>query len=53
MTIVFPAKLLPPDAVAILQRAAMTPIPADRIKAIETATEKVQRMYPQLFRKES
>lgn len=44
---------LPADAVALLQRAAQTPITADdplaRVKAIEQATKRIKRDYPNHF----
>lgn len=44
---------LPPAAVKLLQQAAQTPItradPLARVKAIEKATERVKREYPQYF----
>lgn len=47
------AKVLPPDAVRLLQQAAQTPItradPLARVKAIDKATERVKRKYPQYF----
>lgn len=48
---------LPPDAVALLQRAAITPITADdplaRVKAIEAATQRVKLKYPNLFKEKA
>lgn len=49
-------RILPPTAIALLQRAACTPIPAydplARIKAIEQATSLVRAMYPFHFKPE-
>lgn len=47
-----PHRLLPPDAIAILQRAAKseTGTPMQRRKAMEEAEKRVKRMYPQFFR---
>lgn len=48
--------LLPPDAIAILQKAAQTPTPAHdpfaRVKAIDKACERIKRMYPNHFKTE-
>jgi len=45
---------LPPQAVRLLQQAAQMPItradPLARVKAIEKATERVKRQYPQSFK---
>ena len=45
---------LPPEAMRLLQQAAQTPItradPLARVKAIEKATERVKRQYPQFFK---
>lgn len=45
---------LPAEAVAQLQRAALTPIPADdplaRVKAIEQVTKRIKREHPDLFK---
>ena len=50
------ANPLPPAAIAQLQRAAQTPITADdplaRVKAIEQATARVKRDYPEFFNQE-
>lgn len=44
---------LPAEAVALLQRAANTPITADdplaRVKAIEQVTKRIKRDYPNHF----
>ena len=49
-----PAKVLPPEAARLLQQAAQTPIPGHdplaRVKAIDKATERVKRQYPQFFK---
>lgn len=49
-----PAKLLPLEAARLLQQAAQTPIPGHdplaRVKAIDKATERVKRQYPQFFK---
>lgn len=48
--------VLPADAIALLQRAARTPIPVSdplaRVRAIEQATKRVQQQYPAYFQKE-
>ncbi len=48
--------ILPAAAIALLQRAAQTPITADdplaRVIAIEQATKRVKRDYPQFFTQE-
>lgn len=48
-----PAHVLPPAAVKLLQQAAQTPIvrgsPLARQIAIEKATERVKREFPQFF----
>lgn len=45
---------LPAEAVAQLQRAALTPIPANdplaRVKAIEHVTKRIKRENPDLFK---
>lgn len=49
-----PATTLPTDAAKLLKQAAQTPItradPLARVKAIEKATERVKRQYPQFFK---
>lgn len=49
-----PHHLLPPFAIELLQKAARTPItaadPLARVKAIESATRRIKREYPHLFR---
>jgi hypothetical protein len=49
-----PAKLLPLEAARLLQQAAQTPIPGHdplaRVKAIDKATERVKRQFPQFFK---
>lgn len=49
-----PANVLPRDAAKLLQQAAQTPIPGHdplaRVKAIDKATERVKRQYPQFFK---
>lgn len=44
---------LPAAAIKLLQEAAQTPIPGHdplaRVKAVEKATERVRREYPQFF----
>lgn len=51
-----PAKVLPPDAVELLQKACCTPIrtadPQARVKAINHAIEQIKYRYPQLFQQE-
>lgn len=51
-----PCQLLPPDAVAVLQKAAMTaPSAADvsrRQKAIEKATQQIKTQHPQFFKEQ-
>lgn len=51
-----PHNILPLEAVLVLQRAAQTPITADdplaRVKAIEQATQRIRRDYPELFNQE-
>lgn len=51
-----PHRVLPPDAIAILQKASLTPIPAHdpfaRVKAIDKACERVKSMYPNHFKTE-
>lgn len=51
-----PCRLLPPDAVAALQKAAATePSAADvlrRQKAIEKTTQHVKAQYPQFFKEQ-
>jgi hypothetical protein len=51
-----PANVLPPEAALLLQQAAQTPITRDdplaRVKALEKATERVKRQYPQFFQQE-
>lgn len=51
-----PHSVLPVEAIALLQRAAKTPVtdadPLARVKAIEQATAKVKREYPTYFQKE-
>jgi len=48
------AKILPDSAVRWLCQAAQTPLtpvdPLARLKAIETATERIKRTWPQYFR---
>lgn len=48
--------VLPPEAVAQLQRAARTPFdefdPLARVKAIEQATRRVKRDYPNFFKEQ-
>lgn len=48
------SRLLPPDAIARLQRAAQTPItaqdPLARLKAIEFATQWAKLKYPHFFK---
>lgn len=48
-----PHSLLPPDAIALLQKASQTPIPAHdphaRVKAVDKARERIRTMYPNLF----
>jgi len=50
-----PSQLLPPTAVRQLREAVQTPIPRGdmlaRVKAIEQATERIQRQYPQFFKR--
>ncbi|CAB5162337.1 hypothetical protein UFOVP151_20 [uncultured Caudovirales phage] len=47
------ANILPAEAIAQLQRAALTPIttndPLARVKAIEQAVKRVKRNHPQYF----
>lgn len=49
-----PARVLPPAAARLLQQAAETPNtrenPWARIRAIEKATARVKRDYPQFFK---
>lgn len=49
-----PATTLPLDAAKLLKQAAQTPIPGHdplaRVKAIDKATERVKRQYPQFFK---
>lgn len=49
-----PAKLLPLEAARLLQQAAQTPTPGHdplaRVKAIDKATERVKRQFPQFFK---
>lgn len=51
-----PHQVLPAAAIALLQRAAKTPITAEdplaRVKAIEQATKRVKRDYPHLFQEQ-
>jgi len=51
-----PHSLLPPDAIAALQRAAATPLigpdPLARQKAIEKATARIKLQYPDYFQQE-
>lgn len=51
-----PHQALPAAAIALLQRAAKTPITAEdplaRVKAIEQATKRVKRDYPHLFQEQ-
>jgi hypothetical protein len=51
-----PHRVLPAAAIALLQRAAQTPITADeplaRVKAIEKATKRVKQQYPEFFKKD-
>lgn len=48
------SNVLPPEAVAALQKAAATKIPAAdplrRQKAIEATTQRIQQQYPQFFK---
>lgn len=48
-----PHSLLPPDAIAQLQKAAQTPNtasdPLARVKAIQQATERIKTQYPTHF----
>lgn len=48
-----PHSLLPPDAIALLQKAAQTPNtasdPLARVKAVQQATQRVKAQYPHLF----
>ena len=50
---VAPHQLLPPDAIAALQKAAATPPstadPLRRQKAIEHATQRIKQQYPDYF----
>lgn len=52
-----PAKVLPLPAAMLLQLASQTPItrsdPLARVKAIEKATKRVTREYPEFFKQES
>jgi hypothetical protein len=54
---VMTARVLPAEAVKVLQRAAKTPItpvdPLARLKAIDAAIDKVKRMCPECFRHEN
>lgn len=47
------SNVLPPEAVAALQKAAATKIPAAdplrRQKAIESTTQRIKQQYPQFF----
>jgi hypothetical protein len=46
-----PHRLLPPDAIAILQRAAGSEgTSMQRRKAMEDAEKRVRQMYPQFFK---
>lgn len=49
-----PIQILPADAIAQLQRAALTPITEDdplaRVKAIEQATRRIKMQHPQFFK---
>ncbi len=49
-----PHTVLPPEAIALLRRAAQTPITRDdplaRVKAVEKATERVRHQFPQSFK---
>lgn len=49
-----PANVLPSDAAKLLRQAAQTPIPGHdplaRVKAIDKATERVKRQFPQFFK---
>lgn len=51
-----PITTLPPAAVSMLQRAAQTPItpedPLARVKAVEQASTRVRREYPQFFKEQ-
>jgi len=51
-----PHTVLPPEAIALLRRAAQTPITRDdplaRVKAIEKATERVRHQFPQSFKEQ-
>lgn len=48
-----PHTLLPPDAIALLQKAQKTPIPDHdpfaRVKAIDKARERIRQQHPNLF----
>lgn len=48
-----PHSVLPPDAIALLQKAQKTPIPDHdpfaRVKAVNKARERIRQMYPNLF----
>lgn len=48
------AKVLPPSAAQLLRKAAQTPIPAHdplaRERAIDQATARVKRLYPDYFK---
>lgn len=49
-----PVQILPVDAIAQLQRAALTPITEDdplaRVKAIEQTTRRIKMQHPQYFK---
>lgn len=51
-----PHQLLPPDAIAALQKAAATEPsaaePLRRQKAIEKVTQRIQQQYPEFFKPE-
>lgn len=49
-----PSTILPADAIAQLQRAALTPVTEDdplaRVKAIEQITRRIKTQHPHLFK---
>jgi len=51
-----PPPILPAEAVALLQRAAQTPVtprdPLARVKAIEQANQRIRNLFPHLFQTE-
>lgn len=49
----FQHRVLPPNAQALLKRAAATPDPYERQRAIERAIDYVRSMYPDFFKKEN